>query len=312
MDYKDYYAILGVNKGASQDEIQRAYRKLARQYHPDINREAEAENRFKNIGEAYEVLKDPEKREKYDRYGSAWKAAEQSGGTPPPGYEDLSFSGFSGFSSFFEQLFGRGRGGSSSGSNGHEAAWDWSMPGADQEAILSLTLEEAAHGGRREVELTDPETGQSKTYAVKIPRGVRPGQRIRLAKLGRQGTGSGPAGDLYLRVELEPHAAFRLEGRDLYTTLAVAPWEAALGAEATLKTLDGNVRVKIPAGSSSGRRIRLKGKGFPDPRSGAGYLYAEIDIVVPKSLSDEERRLFEALAQCSTFEPRAVETAYAS
>ncbi|ETX04487.1 DnaJ C-terminal domain-containing protein [Candidatus Entotheonella palauensis] len=322
MEYKDYYAILGVSKGASQDEIQRAYRKLARQYHPDINQESGAENRFKEIGEAYEVLKDPEKREKYDRYGSAWKAAQQSGGTPPPGYEDVwfdisgspeeAFSGFSGFSSFFEQLFGQGgqRGG----------FWDnlrtgqpggsqfRTMPGVDQEAILSLTLEEAAHGGQREISLTDPETGQSKTYAVKIPKGIRPGQRIRLAKLGSPGMGSGAAGDLYLHVELQPHAAFRLEGRDLYTTLTVAPWEAALGVEITLSTLDGSVRVKIPAGSSSGRQIRLKGRGFPDPKGGAGDLYAEIEIAVPKSLSDDERRLFEDLAQRSTFQPRAVET----
>jgi curved DNA-binding protein len=322
MDFKDYYAILGVSKTASQDEIQRAYRKLARQYHPDINKESEAENKFKEIGEAYEVLKDPEKRDKYDRYGSAWKAAQQSGGTPPPGYEDVwfdissspedAFSGFSGFSSFFEQLFGRGsqRGNAwhTPGAGRGESSWSWTMPGADQEAKLSLTLEEAAHGGQREISLTDPETGQTKTYSVKIPKGIRPGQRIRLAKLGGQGMGRGPAGDLYLNVELLPNAALRLEGRDLYTTLAVAPWEAALGAEATLSTLDGSVRVKVPPGSSSGRRIRLKGRGFPDPKGGAGDLYAEIEIVVPKSLSDDERRLFEELAQRSTFQPRAAET----
>lgn len=322
MDFKDYYAILGVSKTASQDEIQRAYRKLARQYHPDINKESEAENKFKEIGEAYEVLKDPEKREKYDRYGSAWKAAQQSGGTPPPGYEDVwfdisgspedAFSGFSGFSSFFEQLFGRGsqRGNAwnTPGAGRRESSSSWAMPGADQEAKLSLTLEEAAHGGQREISLTDPETGQTKTYSVKIPKGIRPGQRIRLAKLGGQGMGRGPAGDLYLNVELLPNAALRLEGRDLYTTLAVAPWEAALGAEATLSTLDGSVRVKVPPGSSSGRRIRLKGRGFPDPKGGAGDLYAEIEIVVPKSLSDDERRLFEELAQRSTFQPRAAET----
>ncbi len=322
MEYKDYYAILGVSQGASQDEIQRAYRKLARQYHPDINKEAGAENRFKEIGEAYEVLKDSEKREKYDRYGSAWKAAEQNGGTPPPGNEDIwfdiggspegAFSGFSGFSSFFEQLFGggeqRGSARNNPGGGGREGSWNWTMPGADQEARLSLTLEEAARGGKRELSLVDPETGQSKTYAVKIPQGIRPGQRIRLAKLGGQGMGSGPAGDLYLRVELLPHAMFRLEGRDLYTTLEVALWEAALGAGATLSTLDGEVRVKIPAGSSSGRQIRLKGRGFPDSKGGAGDLYAEIEIVVPKSLSDDERRLFEELARCSTFQPRPGES----
>lgn len=317
MDFKDYYAILGVNKHASQDDIQRAYRKLARQYHPDINKTPEAESKFKDVGEAYEVLKDPDKRAKYDRYGSAWKAAEQSGGAPPPGYEDVwfdlsgvpddAFSGFSGFSSFFEQLFGRGGqrvGWESSGAGERSRSWGRTMAGTDRESRLSLTLEEAAHGGQREISLTDPETGQTKTYAVKIPKGIRPGQRIRLPQLGGQGMGNAPAGDLYLRVEILPHPMFRFEGRDLYTTLLVTPWEAALGAHATLATLDGSVRVKIPVGSSSGRRIRLKGKGFPGPKGGAGDLYAELEIAVPKTLTDDERRLFEELAQRSAFKPR--------
>ena len=322
MEFKDYYTILGVAKTASQDEIQRAYRKLARHYHPDVNKDPGAEDTFKDVGEAYEVLKDPEKRAKYDRYGSAWKAAQQSGGTPPPGYEDVwfdlrgtpddAFAGFSGFSSFFDQLFGGGaRRGSFWGQPGtgyQSGARSWTMAGADQEARLALTLEEAARGGPREISLTDPETGQTKTYTVNIPKGIRPGQRIRLAGLGGPGIGGGPAGHLYLQVEILPHAAFRLEGRDLYTTLDVTPWEAALGANATISTLEGNVRVKIPAGSSSGRRIRLRGKGFPDPKGGAGDLYAELQIVLPKSLTDEERRLFEELARCSTFHPRAAET----
>jgi curved DNA-binding protein len=282
-----------------------------------VNKEPGAEDTFKDLGEAYEVLKDPEKRAKYDRYGSAWKAAQQSGGAPPPGYEDIwfdisgapddTFSGFSGFSSFFDQLFGRGARGSR-GSGARGGPQGWTMAGADQEARLTLSLEEAARGGKREISLTDPETGQTKTYAVNIPRGIRPGQRIRLAQLGGQGMGGGPAGDLYLRVELLPHPVFRLEGRDLYTTFAVTPWEAALGANAALSTLEGEVRIKIPAGSSSGRRIRLRGKGFPDPKEGAGDLYAEIQIVVPRSLTDDERRLFEELARCSTFQPRAAET----
>ena len=182
------------------------------------------------------------------------------------------------------------------------------MAGADQEARLSLSLQEAARGGQRELSLTDPQTGQTKTYNVKIPKGIRPGQRIRLAQLGGKGMGGGQAGDLYLQVELLPHPTFRLEGRDLYTTLEVAPWEAALGGNAMLSTLDGEVRVKIPAGSSSGRRIRLRGKGFPDSKEGAGDLYAEIQIVVPKSLTDDEQRLFEELARCSSFQPRPVET----
>lgn len=318
MEFKDYYTILGVSKDASQEEIQRAYRALARQYHPDMNKEPGAEDKFKDIGEAYEVLKDPEKRAKYDRYGAAWKAAQQSGGTPPPGYEDIwfdlssepgdVFSGFSGFSSFFEQLFGsaagRSRTWSAPGAGPRGGQWDWMRAGADQEARLVLTLEEAAHGGQREVSLTDPETGQSKSYMVTIPKGVRPGQRIRLAGQGGKGSSGAPAGDLYLLIELLPHASLRLQGKDLYTTLAVTPWEAALGTQVRLPTLGGAVNVKVPPGSSSGRRIRLKGKGFPDARSGAGDLYADIKIVLPESLTDEERRLFEELAKVSQFQPR--------
>lgn len=317
MEFKDYYAVLGVAKNASQDEIQRAYRKLARKYHPDINKTAGAEDKFKDIGEAYEVLKDPDKRAKYDRYGTAWKAAQQGGGAPPPGYEDIwfdlggaedfAFSGGSGFSSFFEQLFGAAAGGRTAqgrrGTRGFTHGAQWSMPGADREARLALTLEEAAHGGEREVSLGGSTPGQSKTYMVHIPKGVRPGQRIRLAGQGEKGVG-GPPGDLYLKVEILPHPTFSLEERDLYTTVPVTPWEAALGAEVTLATLDGVVNVKIPPGSSSGRKIRLKGKGFPDPRSRPGDLYAEISIKVPQTLSAEERELFERLAKVSRFAPR--------
>ena len=318
MEFKDYYAVLGVAKNASQAEIQRAYRKLARKYHPDINKTPGAEDRFKDLGEAYEVLKDPDKRAKYDRYGAAWKAAEQGGGAPPPGYEDIwfdlggaedfTFSGGSGFSSFFEQLFGAAAGGRTAqgrrGARGFTHGAQWTMPGADREVHLTLTLEEAAHGGEREIALSGPTPEQSKTYMVRIPKGIRPGQRIRLAGQGEKGVGGAPAGDLYLMVETLPHPTFRLEDRDLYTTVPVTPWEAALGAEVTLAILDGAVNVKIPAGSSSGRKIRLKGKGFPDPRSSPGDLYAEISIRVPQTLSAEERELFEQLAKVSRFAPR--------
>jgi curved DNA-binding protein len=319
MEFKDYYATLGVAKNASQEDIQRAYRKLARKYHPDVNKTPDAEEKFKDIGEAYEVLKDSDKRAKYDRYGSAWKAAQQGGGTPPPGYEDVwfdlggaedfIFSGSSGFSSFFEQLFGAAAGQRSTAqgrrrAGEHTQGWSWSQPGADREARLALTLEEAAHGGEREISLSGPTTGQIKTYMVRIPKGVRPGQRIRLAGQGEPGIGNAPPGDLYLSVELLPHSTFRLEGRDLYTTVPVTPWEAALGTEVTLPTLERAVHVKIPAGSSSGRKIRLKGRGFPDARSGAGDLYAEISIRVPEALSSEEKKLFEQLAHISKFAPR--------
>ena len=178
------------------------------------------------------------------------------------------------------------------------------MPGADREARLALTLEEAAHSGEREISLSGPTPEQSKTYVVQIPQGIRPGQRIRLAGQGEKGVGGAPPGDLYLMVEILPHPTFRLEDRDLYTTVPVTPWEAALGAEVTLATLDGAVHVKIPHGSSSGRKIRLKGKGFPDPRGSPGDLYAEISIRVPQTLSAEERELFEQLAQVSYFAPR--------
>ena len=319
MEFKDYYTTLGVAKHASQEDIQRAYRKLARKYHPDVSKTPDAEEKFKDVGEAYEVLKDPDKRAKYDRYGAAWKAAEQGGGAPPPGYEDVwfdlggtddfTFSGGSGFSSFFEQLFGSPAGQRGPAQGRRQAGrrtqgWAWNQPGADREARLTLTLEEAAHGGEREISLSGPTAGQTKTYRVRIPQGVRSGQHIRLAGQGEPGVGNAPAGDLYLSVELVPHALFRLEGRDLYTTVPVTPWEAALGAEVTLPTLGRAVHVKIPAGSSSGRKIRLKGKGFPDAKSGAGDLYAEISIRVPEELSVEERKLFEQLADVSTFAPR--------
>jgi curved DNA-binding protein len=318
MEFKDYYAILGVEKSATQEEIQRAYRKLARKYHPDVNKSPGAEEKFKELGEAYEVLKDPEKRGKYDRYGTAWKAAQQGGGAPPPGYEDVWFDlggtpegggGFSDFSAFFEQLFGAGR----RRGAGHRESdprtsgwqWEWAARGEDQEARLALTLEEAARGGQRELSFTDPATGQTKTYMVNIPRGIRSGQRIRLAGQGGKGASGAPTGDLYLHVSILPHSLFRLDGKDLHTTLSVAPWEAALGAEVTLSTLEGAVHVKVPPGSSSGRKIRLRGKGFPDPKGVAGDLYAEIRIVVPEQLSTRERQLFEALAKESHFTPRA-------
>lgn len=314
MEFKDYYAILGVAKDASQDEIQRAYRKLARQYHPDINKAADAEEKFKAIGEAYEVLKDPEKRTKYDRYGAAWKAAQAHGGAPPPGYEDVwtdiggeAGAGFD-FDSLLEHLFGaRRRGGAAGrGRGAGPQAWQWEgmAHGEDREALLSLPLELAARGGQRELTLRDPTTGGTKTLIVQIPKGIKPGQRIRLAGQGGQGSGGAPPGDLYLRVDLEPHPTFRLEGSDLYTTLAMTPWDAALGADIPLQTLEGMVKVKVPPGSSSGRKIRLRGKGFPDARRGPGNLYAEIRIVVPERLSAQERRLFEELAQVSQFQPQ--------
>lgn len=328
MDYKDYYEILGVKKDASQDEIQKAYRKLARKFHPDVNKAPEAETKFKELGEAYEVLKDEDKRKKYDQFGSAWKRAQQTG-SPPPGWEGVHFDfgqggggfdfsgmgGGEGFSSFFEMLFGEGArggrrgpaagfGGGFPGGAGFPGGGFGATGGADTEAEIAITLEEAAHGGRRELALTDPRTGERKNLTVKIPKGVRSGQRIRLAGKGQPSLNGGAPGDLYLKIEIEPHPRFRVDGTNLHTAVPVSPWEAALGAEADVQTLEGDVRVRIPAGSSSGRKIRLRGKGLPKPGGGEGDLIAEIKIVVPDALSDEERQLFERLAEVSEFRAR--------
>ncbi|HEX2642504.1 MAG TPA: DnaJ C-terminal domain-containing protein [Thermoanaerobaculia bacterium] len=330
MDYKDYYEILGVKKDASQDDIQKAYRKLARKFHPDVNKAPEAEAKFKELGEAYEVLKDEDKRKKYDQYGSAWKRAQQTG-SPPPGWEGVHFDfgqggggfdfngmgGGEGFSSFFEMLFGegarggrRGRpagfgGGGFPGGGGFQGGGFGPTGGSDTEAEISITLEEAAHGGRRELALSDPNTGERKNLTVKIPKGVRSGQRIRLSGKGQPSLNGGAPGDLYLKIDIEPHPRFRVDGTNLHTAVPVSPWEAALGVEADVQTLEGDVRVRIPAGSSSGRKIRLRGKGLPKSGGGEGDLIAEIKIVVPDSLSDEERQLFERLAEVSEFRARA-------
>ena len=323
MEFKEYYQILGVSRDATQEDIQKAYRKLARKYHPDVNQEAGAEARFKEFGEAHDVLKDPAKRAKYDRYGAAWKAAEQ-GGQAPPGFEGFRFNfgtgGMGGFpggqaggsGSFFdvlEHMFGGSTmggcpgGGPRRGFGGMGGGFGPQSQGADQEARIGLSLEEAAAGGKRRMTLTDPNTGQNKTLMVNIPEGVLPGQRIRLSGQGGHAGPGGRPGDLYLVAEIHPHPELRLEGRDLHCALRVAPWEAALGATVTMKTLDGSVRLKVPAGSSTGRRIRLKGKGFPG-KEGPGDLYAEIQIVVPESLTEEETEAFEKLAEVSDFSPR--------
>ncbi len=322
MEYKDYYSILGVTRDASQDEIQKAYRKLARKYHPDVNASSEAEGKFKEVGEAYEALKDPERRSKYDRYGSAWRAA-QRGGAPPPGAEEFRFDfgdlggfgqggfgpggfsgggfGGSGFSSFFDMLFGGGRPGRPGGGPG---AGPFASQGSDQEAMLALNLEEAARGGKREITLADPATAERKTYTVNIPAGVRPGGRIRLRGKGAPSRSGGPRGDLYLKIELLPHPRFRLEGYDVRTFIDVTPWEAALGGQVHVEALGGRLAVRIPAGSSSGRTIRLKGQGFPTADGGRGDLLAEIRILVPEALSSRERELFEELAAASAFRAR--------
>ena len=302
---QDYYEALEVSRDASEDEIRQSYRRLARRYHPDVNKEAGAEDRFKQISEAYEVLRDAEKRARYDRLGPNWRAGQDA-------------SGASGFDEAFrarQRLRGRAsrvwrgrfrrllrgnvrpRARARAGRAGFE---QFSMRGPDHEAVLDLALEEAARGGKRWLSL-----GDGRSIEVDIPRGVRDGQRIRLAGEGGSGVGGGPPGDLFLRVRLKPHPRFRVEGRDLYTDLAVSPWEAALGAEVPVRTLDGDARVKVPPGSSSGRRLRLRGQGLPGSAGAPpGDLYAVVTIRVPKKLTRKERELFERLASTSKFNPR--------
>lgn len=300
--FRDYYETLGIARDASPDEIRRAYRKLARRYHPDVNSDEDAEGRFKEVAEAYEVLGDPEKRERYDRLGANWRAGDDVSGAQ--GFGDGAPGDFGGvrvdfgdgdFSEFFESLFG-GRG----GARGSVAFEDLAARGWDREALLELSLEEAAAGGRRKIVLAD-----GREHEVEIPAGVRNGDRLRLPGLGGEGVGGGPAGDLFLRVRLRPHPRFRLEGRDLRVDVPVTPWEAALGSVVPVPTLTGEVQVRLPPGSSSGRRLRVRGRGMPDRTGGRGDLYADVRVMVPKTLSERERELFEQLAAASSFNPRA-------
>lgn len=301
--FHDYYETLGVPRDASAEDIRRAYRKLARQYHPDVNKDPGAEDRFKEISEAYEVLRDSEKRERYDRFGANWKEGQDVSGATgfggfgtESGYGDVRFDfGGGEFSDFFEGLFGaRRQGARSAGFDG------FSVRGGDHEAVIELSLEEAAKGGRRHFSLAD-----GREYDVEIPPGVRDGQRIRLAGEGGRGMGEGPTGDLFLRVRVKPDPRFRVEGRDLHVDLPVTPWEAVLGATVEVPTLDGTSRVRVPPGSSTGRKLRLRGQGMPGPRGGHGDLYATIKVEVPRKPSAEERELFERLAEVSSFNPRA-------
>ena len=311
--YHDYYETLGVERDASEQDIRRAYRKLAREHHPDVNKDPGAEDRFKEVSEAYEVLRDPEKRERYDRLGANWRAGEDvsgaqgfrdggfpGGGFPGGGQRDVHFDFGEGgdFSDFFDSLFG-GRRQAGGARPGADAFGGFAMRGADHEATLDLTLEEAAAGGKRHLTLDD-----GRGYDVEIPAGVRDGQRIRLAGQGGSGPGGGPSGDLFLRVRIAPHPRFRLDGRDLHVDLPVSPSEAALGAQVPVPTLTGDAQVRVPPGSSSGRRLRLRGAGIPGPRGGHGDLYAHVKIVVPKHLDDRERELYEQLAAASHFNPR--------
>ena len=315
----DFYQILGVPPDASQDDIQRAYRKLARAYHPDVNKDPSAEDRFKEIAEAYDVLSDPQTRRRYDAFGrdfrqvpegvdpETWRRARagaRAGAGAGPGAGQAGAGGFS-FSDGdlgdidLEDLLGGIFGG-----RGPRRGWGsrGPIPGADQEAELELTVEEAYRGVRRSVTLSSD--GTRRSFDVTIPAGVTDGQRIRLAGQGGRGGDGARSGDLYLIVRIAPHPRYRLDGRDLDVELRLAPWEGALGTSVTVDTPGGEVKVNVPGGTSSGRRIRLAGRGLPNPKGKAGDLYAEARIMVPARLSRAERRLFEQLAAESDFDPR--------
>ena len=308
MDFKDYYAIMGVERNATQDEIKRAYRKLAHKYHPDVSKEPDAEVRFKELGEAYEVLKDPQKRAAYDQLGADWKAGQEF--RPPPDWDagfEFSGSGLgggSGFSDFFESLFGdlsRGRGG--------RAHAGFETRGEDHHAKVLIDLEDAFNGASRSISLRAPEAApngqvmmKERTLNVRIPKGVKEGQRIRLAGQGAPGMGGGQRGDLFLEVSFRPHPLYRAEGRDIFLELPITPWEAALGATLKVPTPSGKVDLKIPAGTGSGRKLRLKGRGIPGKT--AGDLYVIPQITVPPADSDAARELYRRMERELPYNPR--------
>jgi curved DNA-binding protein len=298
---RDYYEVLGVSRDASADDIQRAYRTLARRHHPDVNKNPAAEERFKEINEAYQVLKDPQARRRYDRFGPDFRRV-------PEGAEGFGRAGAGGRTdgSPFTEPFGAEWEYSTSGIDlddllgGLFGGRFGGLRGADQEAELTLSVEDAYRGGRRSLSLAGP--AGSRTYEVDIPPGVTDGQRIRLAGQGARGRGE--AGDLYLVVRIAPHPRYRVHGRDIQVDLPLAPWEAELGATVPVDTPGGVGTVRVPPGTSTGRRLRLRGRGMPGPGGRAGDLYAEAKVMVPPSPTERERELFEELAKVSTFDAR--------
>ncbi len=342
VQYKDYYEILGVSRTASDAEIKKAFRTLARQYHPDVAKDKKkAEEKFKEINEAYEVLGTPENRKKYDQLGANWKAGAEF--RPPPGWEQFSGArtgqrrgpggedyefqfGGTGFSDFFEQLFGSRRGGF--GRSGGFAEEDFAERGRDIEGDIMVTLEEAMRGSLRSVNVRrsvvcDRCGGQGQrgaracatcggsgsvpktdTYQVKVPPGVTEGQRLRLAGRGEAGSGGGGAGDLFLRVRLARHPDFEVEGHNLICEAAVSPWEAVLGASISVPTLDGRVNIRIPSGTQNGQKLRVRGRGLPKREGERGDVIVVIRVEVPSQVTDTERKLWEQLARESDFDPR--------
>ena len=320
MEYKDYYKTLGIDKTASQDEIKRAYRKQARKYHPDVSKESNAEEHFKEVGEAYEVLKDPEKRTAYDQLGANWKAG-QEGFSPPPDWDagfEFHGGGFTegggssaDFSDFFENLFGGGQQGNYQYRSTRGQGHPYQTRGEDSHARIFIDLEDAYQGASKSISLRSTILGDNgrpqlkeRTLNIKIPKGIKQGQSIRLQGQGSPGIGGGAAGDLYLEIAFNPHSYYKVENKDVSVDVPIAPWEAALGNKIKVPTPTGMVDLKIPRGSSSGKKMRLKGRGIPakDP----GDFYVILEIVLPDQLSDDEISHYKALQKASGhFNPRA-------
>jgi curved DNA-binding protein len=306
MKYKDYYAVLGVERNASADEIKKVYRKLARKYHPDVSAEKNAEEKFKEVAEAYETLKDPEKRAAYDQLGSH---AENQEFRPPPDWaQAFGGGGGPGNGSFDDidlaDLF--------AGLGGRRSTRTGPMPGRDYEAAVRISFDQAFHGTELPLDLSGAEVGEDGTLrrvphhvTVRIPPGVTRGQRLRVPGKGGAGLRGGPPGDLYLDIDVETHPLYRIDGSDLYIDLPLAPWEAALGTTVKLPTPAGVVDLKVTAGTRAGQRLRLKGRGLARPRGEAGHLYAVAQIVMPATIDRRERELYEELGKISAFTPRA-------
>jgi curved DNA-binding protein len=323
MEFRDYYEIMGVARDATQDDIKRAYRKLARKYHPDVSEDANAEEKFKEVGEAYEVLKDPEKRAAYDQLGKNWKAGQEF--RPPPGWDEGfefrgagaggdGYAGYGGmgneqFSDFFENLFRQSQGRRGFGQS-QAGGQQFNMRGEDRHARISIDLSDSYTGATRAITLHAPEVTEDGhvvtrdiTLNVKIPQGIRDGQKIRLAGQGGPGMGSGKAGDLFLEVEFKPDRKYRVDGDDVYLSLPVTPWEAALGSKVKVPVPSGHVELKIPAGSNQGSKMRLKAKGLPGKNP--GDLYVVLDVRLPPADSEAAKALYEKMADELPFNPRA-------
>ncbi len=307
MKYQDYYQILGVPRDADKSDIKKAYRKLARKYHPDVNSEAGAEDKFKQVNEAYEVLKDSDKRQAYDRFGADWKHGQQFDGAEYGGFQGGGYSGggFSGgdFSDFFESIFGSGyqQGGASPFQQGGRGPRV--HRGADQQLTLDITLEEAFSGGAKTIQFARSSgSPEMKKLKITIPKGVSSGQKIRLAKQGQASPHGGEPGDLFLEMNILPHRLFRLEQRDVILRLPIAPWEAAAGATLKVPTLSGSVELKIKPGIQSGQKMRLKGKGMPGANTGDQFV--EIMIQTPPADSSEDKEFYQDMKARFDFNPR--------